>query len=178
MIFLAVLDTDDDRSVFEQWYLQYRQTMYAVAYGILHNREDAEDAVHQAFVNLAEHYEKAAAIPRDELKAYIIIVTRNTAISFYRSNRQDAERFTALEDDIKAVEIDFFEQADYDQLVDAISALPTKYKDILYLRYLREFSPQEVAGMLGISADSVRKRTERAKKMLRLALERSEIIAS
>lgn len=38
MIFLAVLDTDDDRSVFEQWYRQYRQRMYAVAYSILQNR--------------------------------------------------------------------------------------------------------------------------------------------
>lgn len=170
MIFVSALETEQDRSVFEQWYLRYRQDMYAVAYGILRNREDAEDAVHQAFVSLAEHYEKAAAVPENELKAYLIIVTRNTAINFYRSNRRDADRLTALEEDSGTVEINFFEQADYDSLVSAILSLPEKYRDILYLRYLQELSPKETAGMLGISAENVRKRTERAKKLLLHAL--------
>lgn len=129
-------------------------------------------------MSLAEHYAKAAALPPDELQAYIIVVTRNAAISLYRSNRRDAERFTVLEEDVKAVEIDFFEQADYDLLVKAIGSLPDKYKDILFLRYVQEHSPRETAKLLGISEENVRKRTERAKKLLRLALERSESLVS
>ena len=177
-LYLSALDTEDSRSLFEQWYIQYRQTMYAVAYGILHNREDSEDAVHQAFMNLAEHFEKARSIPETEIKAYIIIITRNTAINFYRKNKAEAEHVTVLEDDSKAVDIDFFAHIDYDALVKAISGLPEKYKDILFLRYLQEFSPKEVSDMLGISVASVRKRTERAKKLLQAALKGSEVIVS
>ena len=169
-LYLSALDTEDSRSLFEQWYIQYRQTMYAVAYGILHNREDSEDAVHQAFMNLAEHFEKARSIPETEIKAYIIIITRNTAINFYRKNKAEAEHVTVLEDDSKTVDVDFFAHIEYDALVKAISGL--------FLRYLQEFSPKEVSDMLGISAVSVRKRTERAKKLLQAALKGSEVIVS
>lgn len=38
--------------------LQYRGLMYHVAYEILHNEQDAEDAVHHAFVKIAENIKK------------------------------------------------------------------------------------------------------------------------
>ena len=178
-VFFAVLETESERTLFEQWYIRYRQTMYAVAYGVLHNKEDAEDAVHQAFVNLAEKYEVAAAVPEGEMKAFVIVITRNTAINLYRRNKRDAEQFTTLDDNYsEPVETDFFEQIDYEMLVQTIMTLPPKYKDVLFLRYVQELSAKEVADLIGIPAETVRKRTERAKKLLKLALERSDIIAS
>jgi hypothetical protein len=42
--YYTLLDTDDDKDQFSELYLKHRQDMYAVAYSILHNREDAEDA--------------------------------------------------------------------------------------------------------------------------------------
>lgn len=177
-VFIAALETEYERSLFEQWYLRYRQTMYAVAYGVLHNREDAEDAVHQTFINLAEKYEKAALVPESEMKAFIIVITRNTAINLYRRNKREAEQLTTLEDDSEPVETDFFEQIDYEMLVQTIAALPKKYKDVLFLRFVQELSAKEVAELTGIPAETVRKRTERAKKLLKLSLERSGIIVS
>ena len=177
-VFIAALETESERSLFEQWYLRYRQTMYAVAYGVLNNKEDAEDAVHQTFVNLADNYEKAAAIPEDELKAFIIVITRNTAINLYRRNKREAEQFITLESYSEPVETDFFEHSDYEMLVQTIKTLPEKYKDVLFLRYVQELSAKEVASLIGVPAETVRKRTERAKKLLKLSLERSDIIAS
>jgi len=152
--------------------------MYAVAFDVLHNKEDAEDAVHQAFVHLADHFEKAAAVPKEEMKAFIIVITRNAAINLYRKNKRDAEHFTTLDDDSKPVETDFFEQSDYEMLVQTIKMLPTKYKDVLFLRFVQDLSAKETADLIGISAETVRKRTERAKKMLKRLLERSDSIVS
>ena len=53
--YLATMETADDRTRFESLYLAYRGLMYHVAYHILKNPQDAEDAVHQSFVKLAEH---------------------------------------------------------------------------------------------------------------------------
>lgn len=47
--YLQMLDTPEEKIRFEQIYLKYRGLMYQVADGILHNRQDAEDAVHNAF---------------------------------------------------------------------------------------------------------------------------------
>ena len=58
LIYLQLIETEEDRSKFETIYLSYRDLMYHAAFGILRNVEDAEDAVHHAFVKIAEHMEK------------------------------------------------------------------------------------------------------------------------
>ena len=72
------------------------------------------------------------------------------------------------------MDVDVLEQYEYTQLVKVISELPQIYKDIVYLYYLEEFTAKEVAKMLNISVDTVWKRAERAKKLLKEALERGE----
>ena len=53
LIYLQMLESPEEKSILEQIYLEYRGLMYHVAYEILHNEQDAEDAVHHAFVNLS-----------------------------------------------------------------------------------------------------------------------------
>jgi len=55
---------------------------------------------------------------------------------------------------------------DLDSLAKAVLKLPATYKDALKLKYVQEFSNAEIAGMLGISVAAVRKRLERARRML------------
>ena len=111
---------------FEQLYIKYKQDMYAVAYGILKNKEDAEDAVHQSFLKIADNFSKVSQIPCHELKAYIVIICRNTAINIYRQNQNRAEHSTELfETDI--VDESYFEKQNYDELLLAIKQLPQIY---------------------------------------------------
>lgn len=58
LLYLQMLETPEKKSLFEQIYLEYRGLMYHVAYEILHNDQDAEDAVHQAFVKIVENIKK------------------------------------------------------------------------------------------------------------------------
>ena len=58
LIYLQMIETPEDRSKFETLYEEYRDVMYAVAKKILRNNMDAEDAILQAFVNIAENMEK------------------------------------------------------------------------------------------------------------------------
>ncbi|MGN0612991.1 MAG: RNA polymerase sigma factor [Porcipelethomonas sp.] len=57
-IYLALIDDDDNKNLFEELYYEYRNGMYNIAFGILHNVEDAEDAVHEAFLCIANKFEK------------------------------------------------------------------------------------------------------------------------
>lgn len=45
LIYLQMLETPEEKSLFEQIYLEYCGLMFHVAYEILHNEQDAEDAV-------------------------------------------------------------------------------------------------------------------------------------
>ena len=46
-IFMTI-ENDEERSLAENLYLTYKNRMYGIAYAILHNREEAEDAVMDA----------------------------------------------------------------------------------------------------------------------------------
>lgn len=48
--YLALLDTAEEKSRFEELYLLYRQDMYKTAYSILQDSFEAEDVVHEAFL--------------------------------------------------------------------------------------------------------------------------------
>jgi RNA polymerase sigma-70 factor (ECF subfamily) len=173
-IYLSALNTDEEKNYFEEIYLSYRQKMYGIAYSILHNVQDSEDAVHQAFLKMADNFQKILSIPRQELPSYIVIIIRNTSINIYNKNKKTAERSAELPEDQTAIDIDFFENINYEQLVSVISHLPDKYKDILFLHYINDFSCKEISKMLDISVDNVWKRIERAKKALKKALEEGE----
>jgi len=57
-IYLSALETDEDRIQFEDIYRKYKNRMYKFAISILHNKEDAEDVIHQAFLIIANSFEK------------------------------------------------------------------------------------------------------------------------
>lgn len=59
MIYLQMIDSPEDRSKFEQIYMEYRSMMFHMANRILTNEQDAEDAVHEAFLKIAENIEKS-----------------------------------------------------------------------------------------------------------------------
>ena len=68
LIYLQMIETPEERSKFESIYLLYRDTMYAVAYRILQNPQDAEDAVHHAFLKVLENFSKISEVdcPKNE----------------------------------------------------------------------------------------------------------------
>lgn len=55
LVYLQMIETPEEKEQFEVLYMEYRGLMYHIAYDILHNDQDAEDAVHNAFVKIAEH---------------------------------------------------------------------------------------------------------------------------
>ena len=173
-LYLSVLETDEDRCQFEDIYRQYKNRMYKFAISILHNNEDAEDVVHQSFLTIANNFDKIKSFSCHEMNSYIVIIIRNTSINLYNKNKRNSERSTELDEQQTAVEVDFFNNIDYEHLVQIISGLPLIYKEVLLLHYVEEFTVKQISAMLGISIDNVRKRTERAKKLLKAELESGE----
>jgi len=175
-IYLSALDTAEDKSQFEDFYIKYRQKMYTVAYKILQNVEDSEDAVHEAFIAIADNFEKIKNFSCQELQSYIVIIVRNASINIYRKNKKDSEHLAEFDDNQPTINVNFFENIDRDELIQAISKLPLIYKDVLFLHYINQYTTKEISKMLDISINTVWKRIERAKKLLKQELEKGEQI--
>ena len=54
-IYLALIDTQEDQTLFEEIYYQYRNQMYYVSHKILNDDYLAEDALQDAFIGIAMH---------------------------------------------------------------------------------------------------------------------------
>lgn len=56
LVYLQIIETQNDREKFEEIYTAYRKLMLYVANEVLKNDQDAEDAVHEAFISVAKNF--------------------------------------------------------------------------------------------------------------------------
>jgi RNA polymerase sigma-70 factor (ECF subfamily) len=172
--YLSMLEADEDKNKFEELYMKYRDDMYNIAFSILHNCEDAEDAVHDTFVSIANNFEKINKIPCQEIGYYFVIIVRNVSINLYNGNKRRNKYCEEFDDFKTSVDANVFEKFDYQMLVEKISELPAIYRDIIYLYYYEELTAKEISKILKITPETVWKRAERAKKLLKETLEKGE----
>lgn len=173
MIYLSMIETEDDKITFEHLYIEYRERMYDIAYDILGNDFDAEDAVHQAFVNIAKNFTKISQYSCKEMQRYIVIISRNAAIDIYNHNKNFSEKTIEYNDDM-VIDDSVFEDADYSDLKRAIELLSSTDQDVMYLFYFRSMPAKEIAKRLNISVSNVWTRLHRARAALKKNLERGE----
>ena len=155
-------------------YELYEQGMYRVAYGVLHNKEQAEDAVQDSFEKLLKCLPEIDAPDSPKTQKLVLKIVRNTAIDQYRRNNKQnewlSERGKCGEETstfIKSVE-------DREFLQQLLQAVPTEYREIIKLRCYYGFSAKETGNILGISEGNVKKRLERARKLIADRLEWEE----
>lgn len=169
LIYLQALDSAEDRTRFEALYTAYRGLMYHVAYGIVKNEQDAEDAVHTAFLSLAEHSLPSELGPRARCLA--VTVAERKAIDLYRSKQRHP--VSELEENIPGCAAPPSDGT----LAGAMAALPPRYREVLLLRYYNGYSAAEIAGFLDLTPENVRQITARAKRHLAAELvKRGEVL--
>ncbi|MBO4579948.1 MAG: sigma-70 family RNA polymerase sigma factor [Clostridiales bacterium] len=155
----------------EDCYRLYEQKMYRVAYSILHDESLAEDAVQDAFLKLIRHKVHFDNADSDDCKRYIITVIRNASINIY-NKRKSENKIVSFSDNLE--KISDAAEPDLESIQDTgaectplMNKLPDKYYDVVDCLVIHEYSVSETAGKLGITEANVRKRYERAKKMMR-----------
>lgn len=165
----------DDRALIEMLYDRYEQRIYRTTYSILNDSYQAEDAVSETFIKLIKNIHHIWTMDEKRMEAYIMKLAKNTAVDQYRRNKRDAgafvnvdaetDRETAMSDNpIEDMLAAFGSSQRVKEMVDS---LPDKYRDVIICMIVHEMSGRETAAMLGLSEGAVRKRYERAKKLLR-----------
>lgn len=161
LVYLQMIESAQERSRFEQLYRKYRGLMYSVAYGILHNEQDAEDAVHHAFVKVAENISKISDAECPKTKGYVVTIVENTAINLYR--RKQRHPSVSWEEETVGIRVEY---EGSNGLARCMAALPARYRQVLLLKHHHGYTTGEIAKMLGLSAANVSKIEQRAKAKL------------
>jgi RNA polymerase sigma-70 factor (ECF subfamily) len=169
LVYLQMIESDADKNQFEQVYLQYRGLMFYVANRILKNEQDAEDAVHQAFVKIAENIEKISEPVCPKTRALVVTIVERTAIDLYRKRR----RRGTVEFNEETVGLQI-ELPDATGLPAAVARLPARYRQVILLKYDNGYRNEEIAQILGLKSANVQKLIQRAKAKLKEMLEEEE----
>lgn len=171
LIYLQMIDTPEERSKFEQIYLEYKGLMFHVAYEILHNEQDAEDAVHHAFVKIAENIKKIDAPVCPKTHSYVVTIVEHQAIDQYR--RLQKHPSVELIEEIQGTNAHY--EGDND-LTKCILKLPARYREMILLRYHHGYTVREIAKIMGLSLQAAIKLDQRAKNKLKKLCEEAGIL--
>lgn len=165
-VLYAVCDEPKHRLRLEEIYHAYCRRMLHVAEGVLHDRDAAEDAVHDAFLGIVRHMDTLSRLQEDEVRHYVLRAAQNAAISRLRGQKVELP----LEVAAAVAEEDFFAllcaRDDGKALLSAMGQLPAAYRDALYARYVMELPLREAAEMLGVKPETLRKQAARARDLL------------
>lgn len=175
MLYISMIDSPEEKRKFERIYLAHRQTMYYVAFRILKDAHEAEDAVHQAFLRIIDRLDKINDADCHKTRAYLVVITENAAIDIYRKRKKSR---TVSYDEME-IYISGNMESDYgekDAIIRAINKLPVNYSVVLKLRYAHGHTDAEIAALLKISEENVRQRISRAKKKLNQLLEGEGVV--
>lgn len=141
---------------------KYSPMLYRICVVMLGNEADAEDAVQDTICKYLECSREFRDSEHE--KAWLIKVAQNRC--------RDMRRFHLRHPKAELGEITAsYENPEYREVLAELAKLPLSVKEAIYLYYIEGYKTQEVAGILGISVNAVKKRLERGRKLLRLQLE-------
>lgn len=173
LVYLQSIDTQEEKRKFVILYEKYRYLLMKVAVDVLHDWHLAEDAVHEAFVKVANHMEKIGEVDSQATKRYLITITKNTAIDIYRKrNRQMENEVSAEEIQWKAEGCTSMETDMENYVLEILKNLPEKYRDVFLLKYSSHLENTEIAEVLGITEANVRQRIVRGKSLIQDELDK------
>ena len=154
-----------DPSAFEQLYAEMRQPMYVVAYRIVMSREDAEDAVQEAFVSLLRCRETESV---RNGRAYLFQTVRNAALGIRKLRNKE----TVVGDTGDLPRKKTARSGGSDVGL-AMAVLTDEERQIVTLRVEAELGFTEIARIMGISTATAFRRYRGAIRSLRQYFGRS-----
>ena len=166
-IYLAELDTQEEKDKFAELYEKYSRKMYHIALSILKNPADAEDAVDIMFSRLANKFTEISYKSVHDFEGYLVISIRNVSFTLLDKRNIHNNNTVDIEDVTEELAVLALEETSNEILDSALERLPSIHKDVITLYYYYEYSCAEIAKILGISEITARKRLSNARKALK-----------
>lgn len=131
------------------------------AFGLLKNMQDAEDVAQEVFLSLLR---AAPSFESEEhQKAWLLRATINRCRSVFRSAWR--QRSVPLSENLAAPFT-----PEESAVLEAVGALPLKYRQVVYLHYIEGYTSAEIAQLLGSRQNTVLSQLSRARALLKAAL--------
>jgi RNA polymerase sigma-70 factor, ECF subfamily len=158
---------------------EYSATLYRVAYSVMRNAAEAEDAVQEAFVRVLKNQDKLGEI-RDA-RVWLIRITWNVVLDKKRrsktrpENDDIADFARVLPTSDRRADDSLISSQEHRRILELIDRLPHKERETLLLSAVEELSTVQIAAVLGTTESSIRSRIFRARRQLSELLEKEGV---
>ena len=161
--------------VTEEVVRHYSPMVYRITLTKVQSVADAEDIFQEVFLKLVMNEKPFAS--EEHRKAWIIRVTMNCCNSHFVAPWK--KHVTSLDDAMLSMIPDengeHFLQEEGPDVYGEVLKLPQNMREVILLFYYEDMSIREIAGVLQISEDNVKKRLSRARQKLRLEIEAQDV---
>lgn len=150
---------------------EHAQLLFRIAYLVLRNRHDAEDATQETFMRVLQYRRKLEGIRH--VKSWLARIAWRVAIERKKqrdislSEIETGTALSQLRSQLMSGEECTVGRELSSLFASLIASLPEALRDALRLSTLEELSPREIAEVLGVSESSVRSRIFRARQILK-----------
>ena len=168
----AIIEAISERrqDALSELYSRYADLLMSVAVRILKNRSDAEDLIHDVFLevwNKAGQYDRS----RGKVKTWVVLITRSRALDRVRALAVARKHAMAVEVNAEAEperqRTDPDIEMEYSRIRAAARKLNQHQQAVLYLNYFEGRSCQEISDQLSTPLGTVKSRLRRAVNNLR-----------
>ncbi len=152
-----------DRDAFEMIIRTHSRTLFAIAYGILQNREESEDVVQDSLIKAW----KTRGRVRDPEKfpAWLATIARHRAHDIFRKRRtvplahethEITEKETPDTTELDRQSRNYRDSRTLSELHSALATLPELHRAALTLRYFEDMDYRTIENTLGLSNGALR----------------------
>lgn len=158
---------------------EYSAALYRVAYSVMRNSAEAEDAVQEAFLRVLKHRDKLKDI-RD-LRVWLVRITWNVVLDKKRrgktrpENDDVADYVRVLPSPDRRQDDEIISSQEHARILGLIDKLPPKEREALLLSAVEELTTAQIASVLKTTESSVRSRIFRARRELSALLEKEGV---
>lgn len=149
-----------------QVYLLYKDMLYNVSLRIIKNKQDAQDTVHDAFMKA---FQKISKLENNHnLGAWLKRIVINCSLDFLRKKKKLDWLQESVEPQEEEEDSETFEDTSLkvEEVKKAINTLKDKYRIIIVLYLIEDYSHREIAEQLGLNESTVRNQYRRGKHLL------------
>lgn len=160
------------KAAFREVYDKYWEDLFQAAYKRTRDAGDASDLVQDLFISLWDHPERLQQ--EEDLGAYLFVALRNRIFNYFekktvRLNYLLAQPFKPVESE-EAIFSNIRTREIKACVAAAISAMPPRMKEIYILSREQHLSIAEIAGLLGLSPQTVKNQLHTALGKIRTQL--------
>ena len=168
---LVLRSQQGDRAALEQLVQRWQQPMYRYALRMLGDSDGALDTVQETWLAAIKGIVGLKDITR--FRVWLFRVLANKCRDRGRVLARTKRRLQKIAQQPIRDSVPCSQQELQDNVRHCLEQMSTESKSILLLRYMEDFSLEDIADVLGLPDGTVRSRLHRARKQLRDILERT-----